>query len=78
MSGASERSLLLAKKNYIKIERFYDAEKGQLMGSYIQPMTEAAVILDEVNEADIGDHWHLTIIEMEESEYEKLPEFTGY
>ena len=27
---------------------------------------------------EIGDSINLTIIEMEESEYEKLPEFTGW
>jgi hypothetical protein len=69
------------KQMYVKVTRFYPNSE-QVMGSFTQRPKEAAVILDEINEAiecdGIGDHWKIEIIQMTEAEYDALPEFVGY
>lgn len=64
-------------KRYIKIT-YNDAEHG-----YIETKENIMSALESeldglLNYGEIGDSINLTIIEMEESEYKKLPEFTGW
>jgi len=47
-------------------------------GTYIQPFDELNVVLDELQEGEIGDRWELEIIEMREEDYTALPEFKGH
>lgn len=47
-------------------------------GGYTQPIDKIDVVLEEIGNADVGEKWELEIIEMEEDEYNKLPEFAGY
>jgi len=61
-------------KKYIKASR-----PG--MGSFMQPLEEIGVIYEEVSEiqwGEVGEKLILELIEMEEEEYKKLPEFTGW
>lgn len=67
----------MMNKRYIKIT-YNDAEHG-----YIETKENIMSALESeldglLNYGEIGDSINLTIIEMEESEYEKLPEFTGW
>lgn len=70
-------------KRYIEISRYEKNEKGEwLLGSYIQPVDEALSAidaeLDGIEDQNIGAKITLEIIEMEEEDYKKLPEFDGY
>lgn len=65
------------KKRYIKITRNNDKQH------YIETRENIMNAMDGeldgfLEGGEIGDSINLTIIEMEESEYEKLPEFTGW
>lgn len=64
------------KVQFVQITR-YDPQR-RLLGSYTQRMKDAGVLLDEVAEAETGTTWEVEILEMTESEYSELPEFTGY
>ena len=60
------------KKKYIKIT----LHGGN---SYVEPMHLRPTALDgELDGAEIGTKWTLELIEMNEVEYESLPEFTGH
>ena len=59
-------------KKYVRITR-------EGMSGYIQPLDELATALDgEFDGAQSGDEITLELVEMEESEYEALPEFEGW
>jgi len=59
-------------KKYVRITRKESA-------GYIQPLNELATALDgEFDGAEVGDQVTLELIEMEESDYEALPEFGGW
>jgi len=65
------------KKRYIKITR------SGTDGSYIQPQdavlgTVEDELLDCIDYLELGDSITLTVIEMDEREYEALPEFEGW
>lgn len=47
-------------------------------GSYVQPMDELGVLIDEIKEGSVGEHWDVDLIEMSQEDYEKLPEFQGH
>jgi hypothetical protein len=64
-------------KRYIKITHNNDEQ------NYIETRENIMNAMDGeldgfLEYGEIGDSINLTIIEMEESEYEKLPEFTGW
>ena len=64
-------------KRYIKITHNNDNQ------NYIETKENIMNALDGeldgfLEGSEIGESINLTIIEMEESEYEKLPEFTGW
>ena len=64
------------KKKYAKIS--YED-----YGSYIEELSNLISSMSGewdgiVEYADVGQAWAIEIIEMEEEEYKKLPEFTGW
>ena len=65
------------KKRYIKIT--HNNDKQHYIETRENIMNAMSGELDGFLEGgEIGDSINLTIIEMEESEYEKLSEFTGW
>lgn len=60
------------KKRYVKISR-------QDFGFYFQPIERIKeAISSEFDMCDVGDKLFLEVVEMDDSEYENLPEFTGW
>ena len=62
------------RKKYIKVSR-----PG--MGSFTQPCEDIGAVHHEVDElqwSEIGEKIVLELIEMDEEEYKKLPEFIGW
>ena len=62
------------KKRYVKISI---PEFGE--GGYTMPIEEVSYVIEaEFDGADIGSQIVLTLCEMEEEEYKKMPEFLGW
>lgn len=62
------------KKLYLEVSR-------PEMGSYIQSFEEIGVVHEEVTEmqyGELGEKLILELVEMEEEDYKKLPEFIGW
>jgi hypothetical protein len=47
-------------------------------GTYIQRLYELGPLIEEIREGQIGEVWTVEIVEMDEKEYESLPEFIGH
>jgi len=68
-------------KKYLKVSR---KENDQFIGGYIRAFTPTEVLgvveseFDSFDDWNVGDELILKIVEMEESDYKKLPEFIGY
>jgi hypothetical protein len=65
---------------YVKISR---QEGDYKIGSYVQPIDKIADALDGefdnfTEEASVGDKIIFEVIEMDDAEYAKLPDFAGY
>ena len=50
--------------------------------TYIQPLDELDILIDEIKEAAEGGYlesvWTISFVEMSQEQYEKLPEFAGH
>ena len=72
------------KKAYVRFERYCvnpKTKKESLMGAYLQERDDVFNALDgEFDGWDNQDNTYLkiSIVEMDEKEYKKLPEFSGY
>lgn len=65
------------------MKKFYAKISYNDNGSYIESLDNAMNALqgefDGLSEyTEVGDKWTIEIIEMEESDFENLPEFTGW
>lgn len=59
-------------KRYVEVIR-------EGVGSYTQPIEEAGSAIDaEFDGSEPGDKITMALVEMEEEEYKKLPEFQGW
>ncbi len=52
-------------------------------GTYIQPIEELNILLEEIKEActawgNLSEVWTISLVEMTPEEYEQLPEFSGH
>lgn len=51
-------------------------------GTYVQPISEVNVIVDEISEAaachSVGRSWTIELVEMTPEEHAALPEFDGH
>lgn len=47
-------------------------------GGYVQPLDQMDAFTSEIQDANVGDVWTITIIEMTEAEHDALLEFQGY
>lgn len=47
-------------------------------GGYVQPLDQMDTFISEIQDANVGDVWTITIIEMTEAEHDALPEFQGF
>lgn len=67
------------KTKYVKIERYEDDKS---LGLYVLKTFEVTEALNnefnDLSQEKIGTQILLTIIEMEPSEFQKLPDFAGY
>ena len=63
------------KTIYVKIS----LEQG---GTYIQPLNDLNVLVDEIREAALAEelesHWSIRFTSMSKEEYAALPEFQGH
>lgn len=59
--------------------KYFKITRSDYDGYYIQPISDIASAIDaEIVDAEAGLKITLEIIEMPESQYEKLPEFVGW
>ena len=66
------------KLKFVEIKHYqvFDGD-DELLGSYINSIADAGVLMDEINEAETG-YWQARIVYMTQEEYDALPEFQGY
>jgi len=62
--------------------KFIKVTRSDVDGSYVQPLKDIPGIIegefDDLDYMEDGDSITLTVIEMSQEKYDKLPEFTGW
>lgn len=59
--------------------RFVKIERSDCPGSYTNPIETLADVIDsELDGSDAGVAITLTVVEMTQEDYDKLPEFNGW
>ena len=63
----------------MKVKKYIKITRADERGSYVQPMEEVYSAIDgEFMDGTLGSKITLELLEMTDTEYEKLPEFTGW
>ena len=62
------------------IKKLYAKISLNVGGTYVQPLDQLSLValIDEIIDGQIGEIWTAEIVEMDEKEYEGLPEFVGH
>ena len=62
------------------IKKLYAKISLNVGSTYAQPLDQLSlvVLIDEIVDGHIGEIWTVEIIEMDEKEYDDLPEFVGH
>jgi len=60
----------------------YAKIKLNIGGTYLQPLSELGVLIDEIKNAaaekSMLSCWNIQLVEMSEEEYKTIPEFEGH